>query len=66
MVHRTFEYLRVVRSVSKDAYMGSDTGIEFDTYSWVTLCAHETMAQFVKYKCNDHAAMSVATIQFML
>ena len=43
-----------------DAYMGSDPGIIFGTYLWATLCAHETMAQFVKYKFDDHPDMSAA------
>ena len=44
--------------------MGSDPDIKFDTYSWATLCAHEMMAQFVKYKFDDHPAMSVDITQF--
>ena len=35
-----------------------------DTYSWDTLCDHENMAQFVKYKFDDHPAMSAAITQF--
>ena len=54
LVHSIFEELHLFRSVDRDAYMGTGTGIKFDTNSWATICFHETMAQIVRYKFDDH------------
>ena len=63
MVHRIFEGLHLVRSVDRYAYMGTGTGITFDTNSWAALCFHETMAKLLKYKFDDHTAISLAITQ---
>ena len=44
--------------------MGTGTGIKFYTNSWATLCFHETMAQFVRYKFDDHPYTSVVITEF--
>ena len=59
-----FEDLTIVRSVARDAYMESDHGVTFDTYSWSTLWDHETMSQFLGYKFDDHPAMFAVITQF--
>ena len=52
-----------MRSVSRDAYMGSDHGITLDTYFSETLCAYTTMARFVKYRFDDNPDMSATITQ---
>ena len=37
-------------SVVRYAYLGSDPGIIFGTYSWSTLCTHATVANFLKHQ----------------
>ena len=59
-VHRFYEDIHLVRSVVRNAYMGIDPGITSVTYSRSTICDHETMSQFVKYKFDEHLAMSTA------
>ena len=66
LVHTIFEAIHLFRPVARYAYMRSDNGIMFGTYLWVPLCAHAIMAQFVKYKFDDHIYMSTATTQFMV
>ena len=58
--HKTFKQPNIVKSVIRDAYMGSNPVIKFDNYSWATIFAHAMMAQFVKYKFDYHPGMYAA------
>ena len=60
-VHRMFEELYLVRSVDRDAFMGSDTGIFLTPTRGPLICACATIAKFVKYEFDDNPAMSAAT-----
>ena len=37
-VHHIFGELHIFGSVARDAYLGSDTGIEFNAYLWENTC----------------------------
>ena len=63
LVHRTFEEIHLVRSVASYSYLGSDPGIQFDTYSWASLFSHATMEQFLRCTFDYHPSMFVSIIQ---
>ena len=56
----------LLRSVNRDVYIGIGLCIKFDTYSWATICANETISPFVKYKFDNHPDMSEAIMQFTM
>lgn len=63
---RIFEELHLVHSIARDAYVASDPRLTCDTYMWATLCCHEVMAGFVKYKFDDHPAMASTITRFTI
>ena len=63
LVHRTFEEIHLVRSVASYSYLGSDPGIQFDTYSWASLFSHATMEQFLRCTFDYHPSMFVSIIK---
>ena len=59
-----FEELSIVRSVARDAYMGSDIVNKLYIYLLDIFCAHAMMSQYVKYKFYKHPYMSAAITIF--
>ena len=63
-VTRIFDELHLVRSMARDAYIANEPTATCDTYLWATLQAHQVMAEFTKYKFDDHPAMASTITRF--
>lgn len=63
-VMQIFDELHLARSTARNAYITSESGRTCNMYTWATLRAHMVMADFLRYKFDNHLSMSSVITKF--